>query len=130
MVESLTLTLTVSTLGSLMDTQVGHGARQWLFGVLLPGGRVAAISCKSHVDGTQPPGPVDILLLLLGSSLKRRHGATAANKVGVVSVDIRSLDADQTLNIVRCRSQALTEKIRDNLDQFSVESGESGEVLK
>lgn len=47
----------------------------------------------------------------------------------MIGVDVGSLNADQTLNIVGCRSQTLSEKIGDYLNQLGVESGESRKVL-
>ena len=131
MAESLALTLTLASLRCLVHGQVVHGTRQHLVAILLPSvWRIPAVSCENHVDGAQPPGSFNLLLLLLRSSLERRHGATSANEVGVVGIDVRALDADQTLNVIRGWSQALTEEVGDNLNQLGVESREARKILK
>lgn len=53
--------------------------------------------------------------------LLRRDGRTL-DKVGVVRVDVRRLDRDQRLDILRSRAEALAQQLRDNFDQLGVQA--------
>ena len=53
----------------------------------------------------------------------------ALDECRVVRVNVRSLDVDQALGVVRRGPKAFAEKFRDDLDELRMESGESLELL-
>lgn len=53
--------------------------------------------------------------------LLRRDGRTL-DEIGVVRVDVRRLDRDQRLDILRSRAEALAQQFRDDFDQLGVQA--------
>lgn len=52
--------------------------------------------------------------------LRRRRRPTHERRV--VRIDVRRLDRDQALDVLGRRAQSLAEKLRDNLDELSVQA--------
>ena len=48
------------------------------------------------------------------------HGGSGAEEVGVVGVDIGSLDGDERLDVCGSRAETLAEKIGDCLDELAL----------
>ena len=47
-----------------------------------------------------------------------RRGGRALDERRVIRVDVRGLDVDQTLGVVRRRSETLSEELRHDFDQL------------
>ena len=58
-----------------------------------------------------------------------RRGGGALDERGVVRVDVRGLDVDQALGIVRRGPEAFAEELGDDFDELGVQSGEPLELL-
>ena len=59
-----------------------------------------------------------------GSILRARH------ECGVVCVDVRGLNLDKALRVIRSRSQPLPQQLRDNVDDPGMEAREPLQFLQ
>jgi hypothetical protein len=66
--------------------------------------------------------------LLVGRALSR-DGRTAGDKVRVVGVDVRGLDADETGDVFGRRPESLSQQVRDHLDELRQQPREPLQLL-
>ena len=59
-----------------------------------------------------------------------RRGGIALDERRVVRVDVRGLDVDQTLGVVRRGSETFSEELRHDLDQLRMKPWEPLELLQ
>ena len=70
------------------------------------------------------------LPLTRGVHMSDRSTLRAGHKRGVVGVDVRGLNINETLRVVRGRSQPLSQQFRNNVNNPGVEAGEPLQFLR